>query len=196
MARNKQAAMEMSVGTLVTIVLLMVVLVLGIVLVRTIFKSGTNAVNEIDSQVQDQINKLFADEATRFVIYPPSREISIAQGDTGGVGFSMRNTIAGKTSETFGYSVYADPADKTIQQRCGITITNANNLITLGGNGVYTILNGNKMDVAALIKFSISKTTPLCLIRYKIDVKSGVNKDGTGGIFYGQPPDFDLKIVS
>ena len=35
--RDKKAAMEMSVGTIVTIVLLMTVLILGLVLVRTIF---------------------------------------------------------------------------------------------------------------------------------------------------------------
>jgi len=35
--KSKRAAMEMSVGTIVTIVLLMTVLILGLVLVRSIF---------------------------------------------------------------------------------------------------------------------------------------------------------------
>ena len=183
---KKRAAMEMSVGTLVTIVLLMVVLVLGIVLVRTIFTSGTNAVNEIDAQVQDQINKLFADEATKFVVYPPSREISVEQGDTGGVGFSMRNTgELGPGSKSFTYTVTATD----IENGCGMSsLPEANKLITLGQTGTYSLNAGHKMDQAALIKFSVPKVTPLCLIRYQIKVISGSTT-------YGQT-DFDLKIVS
>ena len=40
--KSKRGAMEMSVGTIVTIVLLMSVLVLGIFLVQKIFKTGMN----------------------------------------------------------------------------------------------------------------------------------------------------------
>ena len=52
-SKNKHAAMEMSVGTIVTIVLLMAVLVLGLVLVRTIFKNSTESIDSIDEQVKN-----------------------------------------------------------------------------------------------------------------------------------------------
>ncbi|MEM3091480.1 MAG: hypothetical protein QXU39_02390, partial [Candidatus Pacearchaeota archaeon] len=56
--RQKHAAMEMSVGTMVTIVLLMIVLVLGIFFIQKIFSAGTNAIETIDNQVQNEIQKL------------------------------------------------------------------------------------------------------------------------------------------
>ena len=57
---RKQAAMEMSVGTIVTIVLLMTVLVLGLVLVRTIFTGAIKNIDNVDKAVENQISKLFA----------------------------------------------------------------------------------------------------------------------------------------
>ena len=188
--KTRKAAMEMSVGTLVTIVLLMVVLVLGIVLIRTIFKSGTNAVNEIDAQVQDQINKLFADEATKFVVYPPSREISIAQGDSAGVGFSIRN-VESENTKTFRYVTAVKDTEKArVRRDCNIN--NPENLLLLGGSeeGIK-IPSGNKMETAKLIRFDIPKTTPLCIIRYIITVTC-IDCDQRD---YGST-DFDLKIVS
>ena len=52
----------MSVGTIVTIVLLMAMLVLGLVLVRTIFTGSTENIKDIDRKVKDQITKLFAEK--------------------------------------------------------------------------------------------------------------------------------------
>ena len=52
--KNKKAAMEMSMGTMVTIILLVVVLVLGIFFIQKIFSSGSNAIDTVDNQVQDR----------------------------------------------------------------------------------------------------------------------------------------------
>jgi len=73
--KSKKAAMEMSVGTIVTIVLLMSVLVLGLFLVQKIFNLGTGAVDAIDSQVQNEITKIFTEEGKSVAIYPSSGEI-------------------------------------------------------------------------------------------------------------------------
>ena len=75
---QKKAAVEMSVGTIVTIVLLMTTLILGLVLVRTIFSGAIENINSIDQSVKNEINKLFAeDNARKVVVYPPSRLIII-----------------------------------------------------------------------------------------------------------------------
>ena len=66
---NSKGAMEMSVGTIVTIVLLMSVLVLGLFLVQRVFSSGTGAIDSIDSQVQNEIQKLFSEEGRTIAIY-------------------------------------------------------------------------------------------------------------------------------
>ena len=49
--------MQMSVGTIVTIVLLMTVLILGLVLVRTIFGGAVENIDNIDQAVKNEINK-------------------------------------------------------------------------------------------------------------------------------------------
>ena len=49
--------MQMSVGTIVTIVLLMTVLILGLVLTRTIFTSSIENINSIDDSIKEEINK-------------------------------------------------------------------------------------------------------------------------------------------
>ena len=82
----------MSVGTIVTIVLLMTVLVLGIFLVQKIFFSATNAVESIDTEIQNEIKELFTQEGKKIAIYPPSRDVKMKKGDDPkGFAFSIKN---------------------------------------------------------------------------------------------------------
>ena len=167
--KQKRAAMEMSVGTIVTIVLLMTVLILGLVLVRTVFKSGQESIEQIDRALQNEINKLFAEEGKKVVIYPPSRELVIKKGENRGFGFSIRNSDP--TSGVFSYEVSASE----VASNCRMTLEEADSLITLGRRGGNIQLNsGNYMEDAVLVKFSISEDVPLCIIRYIINVE----KDG------------------
>lgn len=66
--RDKKAAMEMTVGTIVTIVLLMSALVLGLVLTKTIFSNTTDSVNSIDEQMKTEINDLFEQDSSKSII--------------------------------------------------------------------------------------------------------------------------------
>ena len=56
---NTKAAMEMSVGTIVTIVLLMSVLIFGMIFVKNIMCSGISITNGIDEKLQNEIQTLF-----------------------------------------------------------------------------------------------------------------------------------------
>ena len=91
--RGKKAAMEMSVGTIVTIVLLVTVLVLGLVLIRSIFTSGVRSVNQIDDKVRSAIDDLFIkDESVKIAFSPSDRKVKIEQGAVSeGFAFSVRN---------------------------------------------------------------------------------------------------------
>lgn len=172
--KNKRAAMEMSMGTIVTIVLLMTVLVLGLVLVRSIFRSGTSSIDQIDQATQNEINKLFAEEGKRLVIYPTSREISIKKKDSGGFGFSVKNLDP--VEESFSYEVSA----YEIGSGCQMNLNSANNLIILGGSGTgINLASGSAMENAILVKFEIPETAPLCSIRYKLEVKAGTDAYAT-----------------
>jgi hypothetical protein len=181
MKNSKKAQMEMSVGTIVTIVLLMTVLILGLVLVRTIFKGATSAVDLTDQQLTNQINQFFAEDDNRkIVVYPQTGEISIKKGDEGGFGFSIRNL--NREDGSFSYEI------KSVEASCSITLAEADNLIVLGKTrqGI-NIPSGSAMDSAILIKFLISENIPLCNIRYGIDVKEG-------NLQYGNTVTVDVNV--
>ncbi len=58
--KNKRAAMEMSMGTVVTIVLLVTVLILGLVFVRKIMCSGIILTDQINEGMVNEIKGLFS----------------------------------------------------------------------------------------------------------------------------------------
>jgi len=62
MINKKKAAMEMSIGTIVTIALLMVVLVMGMYLIRTIMCSGIILTEDISESVTNEVKGLFGAE--------------------------------------------------------------------------------------------------------------------------------------
>jgi len=164
--KNKRAAMEMSVGTIVTIVLLMTVLILGLVLVNKIFRSSTSSIDQIDQAIQGEINKLFAEEGKKVVIYPTSREISLKKGDSGGFGFSIRNNDPQEGS--FSYEV----TTTEVSRNCDMTNMEAEDLIILGKTGRdINVPSGSYMENAVLVKFEIPESAKVCNIRYGLDVK-------------------------
>lgn len=161
--------MELTMGTMVTMVLLVAVLILGGYLVNRIFTSGLESVDAIDSQVKNEINKLFAeDDSRKIIIYPASRRVGLEKGvDGNGFAFSIRNT--GTDSSTFTYSIEATETD------CpdSLSIAAANSLIGLGKTGSVTIPAGSIMDNPKLVTFNIPDTTPPCSISYSINIDKG-----------------------
>lgn len=164
--KNKKAAMEMSVGTIVTIVLLMTVLVLGLVMVKNIFSGSSKSIDQINEGVQSEINNLFSDGDTKLAIYPASREITLKKGDIGGFGLSIIN----KNDEASEFSYTVEVSE--ISSTCQMNEANAEKLIILGksGDGI-TLESGSYMDNAVLVKFEIPETAPLCEVRYKVTIE-------------------------
>jgi hypothetical protein len=166
MKKSRHAAMEMSVGTMVTIVLLMIVLVLGIFFIQRIFSSGTNAIDSIDSQVQAEIQKLFAEEGKPIAVYPTSRDVIIKRGDDPkGFAFSVKNDDAGGTA--FTYTVTA-----TDVSNCGGSLTQemANSYL-IGGSGSFNLGQGNTLDLPRLVRLDVPESAPVCTIIYNLDVQ-------------------------
>ncbi len=179
--RTKTAAMEMSIGTLVTIVLLMTVLILGIIFVQKIFAGGTTAIDDINDKVKSEINKAFTDETAKTALIP-GREIKLEKGKSGGVAFSIKNTD--RTSGSFSYETEVAEIERT----CTLSETEAENLMTLGKNLENIQLGSGDSMEARLIKFTLPENSPLCIIRYTINVEKD-NKPYTSTYF-------DLEIIS
>ncbi|MBI4116969.1 hypothetical protein HY449_04475 [Candidatus Pacearchaeota archaeon] len=174
---SKKAQLEMSVGTIVTIVLLTLALILGVILTNTIFQGAKENINSIDQSVKSEINKLFAEDTSRMiVIYPPTMQVSIAKGTTGGFGFSIRNVD--QDDGTFSYDVSASE----IGSGCRLTKAEADKLIVLGkSEDGIRIISGSSLDPPRLVRFNIPESTPLCNIRYSINIEKGGQTYLSGG---------------
>lgn len=177
--------MELTMGTMVTIVLLVMVLILGGYFVNKIFFSATSSIDQIDAQVRDQINKLFAEDNTRkVVIFPSTRKISLSKGEQGnGFAFSIRNVET--EADTFTYNIQAT------ETSCpnSLSTAQADSFIALGKTGTIQIPAGSIMENPKLITFSVPETAPPCLIAYTITMQKG-------GQLYGASVDVQVTIES
>jgi len=185
MRSTKKAQMQMSVGTIVTIVLLMTVLILGLTLTRTIFRGSIENINSIDQAVKSEINKLFAEDDNRkVVVYPPSKLVVIQKGneDYLGFAFSIRNLAT--TIETYDYEITADG-----NSDCGVSSSEALSWIKAGKEGTVTISASSLMEDPEFVRFIIPDDAPPCLIRYSIEV----DRDGRG---YTSDVSLDLEVKS
>jgi len=59
----------MSMGAIVSIVLIVCFLILGLILIRQIFGTATKSVNILDNSLSAELQKIFADENKNLVIY-------------------------------------------------------------------------------------------------------------------------------
>ena len=174
-------------GTMVTIVLLVIVLILGGYFISKVFTSSTENIDSIDQSIKNEINKLFVqDNDKKVVIYPATRKIVIEKGkDNLGFGLSIRNVNS--EEGTFSYEITAEDSS------CDMNLADAENLITLGRERTNIKLPaGTIMDDPIFVRFDIPDTTPPCQIRYSVNLYEG----SKNGPLYGSPVDVDLEIKS
>ena len=106
---EKRGAIEMSIGTIVIIVLAMSMLILGMVLVKNIFEGATNVVNLNNEQISSEIAKIYGDDK-ELVIYPSVDVFEIKTGDTNAFAIRIKNLLENAdASETlFSYDIIPD----------------------------------------------------------------------------------------
>ena len=161
---KKKAAMEMSVGTIVTIVLLVSVLILGIFLINRIRQSAVKVVDLTDEQLTNEINKLFAEDK-KVVIYPSTQIVTMQQEEVGEVGVGIRNLIQGGTgTETFSYEVLVSDASN-----CRETEEEVANWIVVGAREENIVIPTGEL-AAQRIRFRIPTGTSLCIARFRVNV--------------------------
>ena len=167
MVQNKKAALELSMTTIVVLVLAMSMLILGLVLVKTIFSGAKYNVEQMNQKVEDEIGKLFTEDKM-IVVYLADNKADITQGDDYGVAFGVKNQVRGvQDASKFKYEVTMAEND------CKIKDKEAMSWIRLGKEGNINLAPGQ--DKVWLVRFEIPETAPLCLIRYNIEIKA----DGT-----------------
>jgi len=181
--KNTKAAFEMSVGTIVTIVLSVTLLVLGIFFVQNIFSSAKGVVDLTDQQLRNEINQLFSEE-NRMSIYPSTRLVEVKQESTDGVGVGIKNLLTGASGDkVFSYEVTVSDAD--LEEKCGVDSEEVENWIVTGrAENDIPIPSGDISTQKVL--FEIPTGAPLCTIRFRINVKADEETYATDF--------FDLKI--
>jgi hypothetical protein len=165
--KNRKGAMELSIGTIVILVIGMAMLILGLVLVRTIFTGAQYNVNALNKNVEAEINKLFNEKGGRVFVYLPNNQADVKKGQSYGVAFAVKNDVEGETAPgKFTYQVVAT----SVQKGCALTLEQANSYVILSGEGAFELSPG--ADPAfKLVKVQPSTSAPLCEISYDINVK-------------------------
>jgi|SRR3990167_2806949 len=161
---NKRGAIELSVGTIVIIVLAMSMLILGLVLVKNIFSGSTENIDTINDAVKDQISKAFNRDDVKVVVNLANKIAKIKQGESWGVAFGVKNLVGKESS--FEYKVVASDLD--IVSKCGISKVDAESWIITGRASSFTLASGG--DYYGIIRFQIPETAPLCTIRFDVVV--------------------------
>jgi len=168
LSRDKKAAMELSIGTIVILVLAMTMLVLGIILVRSIFSSAEGAISGIDSGVKNEIQKIFSTEGKKIALYPTAGKIRINQGTNDeGFAFSIKNNDI--DSAEFEYTVKADP--NFDYNKCGSNFRAeyADDWV-LVKSGSFPLGPGASLENPELVLFDIPENAPPCTVGYRVDV--------------------------
>jgi hypothetical protein len=166
----KKGAIELSIGTIVIIVLAMSMLILGMVLIRNIFAGSSENILQMNDKVKDQINKLFVEDK-RTVVYLPNQIAKIDQNEDWGVAFGIKNLERG-TAMVGAFSYEVSVSDPDVQRKCGIGEGDIERWITTGRSDQMSIAPGQ--NYYGIVRFLIPANAPLCTVRFHIDVK----KDG------------------
>lgn len=171
--KSKKAAMELSVSTIVVIVLAMSMLIFGLILIRNIFSGGTQAIDSINDQVTNEINKMFGEDK-KVVIYPSVNPIIVRQDKESGFALGIKNKLTGIQSQNAEFSYTILPVSD-VEKDCGITKESVLDLFVAGSSSDTGIPIPTGSDTKAIpILFSTGEGDPLCTIRFRIDVKSNV----------------------
>ncbi len=171
--RQKKAAIEMSMSTIVVLVLAMSMLILGLVLVRTIFKTATNSVNELDNKVRAEITNLFVDESNKVIVKLGSDYTArITAGTTNfGVAIGAKTLSGSPATKSLKFTLSFD----TNSNNC-YKLLKASGMKTLFKQTVGTAYEFDKFEgdeAFAIIQIDIPEGTPLCSQKVYVDVKDG-----------------------
>ncbi len=170
--KSKKAAIEMSIGMIITVILGVTLLIGGIFFVQRILSSSTGVIDLTDQQLRNEINKLFSEES-KVSVYPGTRFVEIKQGVTDGVGIGIKNLLTGASgNKQFSYEVVI--SDTELQDKCGISAATAEDWIVTGKAEENIPIPSGDFSTQKVL-FEIPVGSPLCTMRFRVNVYA----DGT-----------------
>jgi len=165
---EKKGAVELSISTIVIVVLAVSMLILGLVLIRSIFKGATSVAEMSDEQLKNQMNELYGD-TKKVSVYPDSKKISVSlESGEGAFGIGIRNSESGSASKLkFAYKIVV--ADPDVQKKCGSSADQMLSLISVGKAGENIAIASGDSYVTK-VRYTVGVGDPICLVRYGIQV--------------------------
>lgn len=163
---NNRGAIELSIGTIVIVVLAMSMLILGLILIKDIFTGVNYNVNSVNDKVKDEIGKLFV-ENKKTVVYLPNQKLEIEQGDDWGVAFAIRNIQSG-TADAGKFSYDVVVSDPNVRTNCGLGDLDVEKWMKTGQSDTMTISPGD--TYYGIVRFEIPEGSPLCPVRFHLEV--------------------------
>ncbi len=165
MRNDKKGAMEMSIGTIVIIVLSMSMLILGMVLVKNIFGGATDIVDSSTQQISSEIAKIYGDDK-RLVIYPSVDIFDVKAGDTSAFAIRIKNLLENTAADSvvFSYSITLDDFEE-----CGLSEGEIFSWMKgESGQGLGISSAGEHLEKILL---EIPEGAPLCSFKVRVAVE-------------------------
>ena len=170
--KNKKGAMELSMSTIVILVLAMTMLILGLVLVRSIFKGATGSVNDINEKVKGEIASLFVDETSKIIVNLGADRVAKIPADTANFGISFAAKTIDGSSVIPKRMKYKLSLDDTSRVNCikdiGRKPTEELFQQSIGTNIEFDEFEGD--TAFSIVQVSIPEATALCTQKVFVDV--------------------------
>ncbi len=167
MRSDKKGAMEMSIGTIVVIVLSMSMLILGMVLVKNIFGGATSNILSINDKTKEAINNDLFSEEKRITVSLPNRIAKIKQDEDWGVAFGIQN-LEKNNPDAGSFEYIVSLSDDDAEEKCGIGKSSIESWIKTGKADSMTLPPGEVYY--GIVRFNIPEGAPLCTVRFHVDV--------------------------
>jgi hypothetical protein len=170
--KNRGGALELSIGTIVVIVIGMSMLILGLVLVRTIFTGSIGSIDEINDQVQKEILNLFGDSSGNIVVRLGSTGIAkVKPGNRFNIGIGAQHPDGvSLTRESLLYRIsLAEDSDKNCVRTLGKSRAEA--LFVTKVNTWHEFDKFSGSNAFAKIEIDIPKGTARCTQKVNIDMR-------------------------
>lgn len=181
---SKKGAIELSMTTVVVIVLSMTMLILGLTLIRSIFSGATQSVDTINEKVKAQINNLFANEQqSNIIVLLGSDKTAKVAADTASFGVALAaKTLDGTASsrDRLQYKLTLDQNSDCLKKNAPAVVQS-----WFSGVGTWRNFDGYEGDTSSTtIKFGIPKATALCTQTVNIDVRDTKLNQDVGGTYF------------
>jgi len=183
--KSKKAAIELSIGTIVVIVIAMTMLVLGLILVKNIFSGATESVDSLNEKVMGEISKLFTDESANVVVKLGSDQTAKIKQDTNSFSIAVgARTLDGSstTRDRLTYKLTLDQTANNCVKNMGLSATKNLFITPLDVENKFDKYDG--ADSFVQVQLKVPKGTTLCTQKVFIDVKDAETNTDIGGSFF------------